>query len=501
MRLDQARRAVEALEQELAVEHYLGLAGLKEDVDTGALYAKHPGLFEAGTVQAALEAARATPGDNAPRFLAEHLAHGYLEQRVQPLSDRIDSREASLKVPVMGEQVPYRMLAVRIANEGHRERRRDLSLVRDRATEQHLNPLHEERLRAMHAHVRDLGFADYAAFCGQLKGVDFAKLREDLDTLVRRTDTLYRWHMEGLLGRGASVMLAFAEKHDLAYTLRAPWFDDQFPKGASLQEFERVAKAMGLSLRAPNLTLDIEERPAKSPRAFVVAVQVPEDVRLVVQPKGGHDDYRSLFHEAGHALHFGLASPGLPMEHRYLGDNSVTEAFAFLLEHILAEEAWAAPRMSPMLLERYLWQQRVLHLFMVRRYAAKLRYELDLHTKGLEGGADLYKRTLDRVLVFANPREHWLTDLDDAFYAANYLRAWALESILRGQLKERFGARWWEERAAGDFLRALWSKGQAWTAEGLCRELGTAFTLQPLQEELIGALKVEPKDYQDLPRF
>lgn len=501
MRLEEAREHVEALEQALAEEHYLQLAGLKQDVDTGPIYAQHEGLFERDMVLLALQAARRPGSGNRERFLAEHLAHGHLDARVQPLTDKADTLEASLKVPVQGEQVPFRLLSVRIANEAHRERRRDLSVVRDKALDQHLNPVLAERLERMHALARELGFRDYAVLCAELKGTDLAAMREQLDRLVRRTDTLYRWHMEGLLGRGASVMLAMAEKHDVAHALRAPWFDDQFPAGKSVEEFERVAQAMGLTLRLPNVLLDLEERPAKSPRALVVAVRVPEDVRLVVQPKGGQDDYRSLFHEAGHALHFGLAEPGLPVEYRYLGDNSVTEAFAFLLEHILSEEAWAKGRVAPHLLERYLWQQRVLRLFMVRRYAAKLRYELELHTKGLDGAAEAYKKHLDRVLVFANPREHYLTDVDDAFYAANYLRAWALEAVLRAHLKERFGEVWWERREAGDWLRALWARGQAWTAEELCGEVGAKLGFEPLQRELVEGLRQEARDYRSLPKF
>ncbi|HEV8359810.1 MAG TPA: hypothetical protein VGR28_05065 [Candidatus Thermoplasmatota archaeon] len=501
MRLEEARREVEALEQELAVERYENLAGLKAEADTGPIYAKHAALFEPATVRAALDAARGSAA-NEPRFLAEYLCHGSIEARVQPLSDRADTLEASLEVPLQGERVPYRALAVRVANEGHRERRRDLALVQARATEQHLNPVLRERLVMVHDLARDLGFRDYADLCGTLKGIDLAALRDQLDTLVRRTDTLYRWHMEGLLGRGASIMLAMAERHDVAHTLRAPWFDDQFPAGQSVEAFEGALAGAGLSLTAQrNILLDTEERPAKSSRAFVVAVRVPEDVRLVVRPKGGQDDYRSLFHEAGHALHFGLASPGLSVEARYLGDNSVTEGYAFVLEHILAEEAWAKPRIAPHLLERYLWQQRVLRLFMVRRYAAKLRYELELHTKGLEGAADLYKRHLDRVLVFSNPREHYLVDVDDGFYAASYLRAWAFESIVRAQLKQRFGEAWWQQRGAGDLLRSLWAQGQALTPEQVCAQLGASFGLGPLQEELIASLKTEARDYQDLPRF
>ncbi|MCA1813194.1 MAG: hypothetical protein LC624_04490 [Halobacteriales archaeon] len=502
MRLEQVRRDLEALERSLAEEHYQNLAGLKPTMDTGPIYARHAGMFERGVLDEALQAARAPDAGNRHRFLADYLAQSYLEARVQPLSDEAESLEASLKVPTHDGEVPYRLMAVRVANEPHRDARKALSAARDRVLEERINPVLRARLERMHSLARDLGFRDYAELCARLKGHDYAALRDQLDPLLTRTNTLYRWHMEGLLGRGAGVILAAAEKHDVAHAIRAPWFDDQFPRGTSLAELDRVLQGMGLHIRdMPNLTLDIEERPAKSPRAFVVAVRVPEDVRLVVQPKGGYDDYRSLFHEAGHALHFGLAKPGLDVEYRYLGDNAVTEGFAFVLEHILVQEAWAKGRVEPHLVERYVWQQRVLRLFMVRRYAAKLRYELELHTKGPEGMEREYSRTLTRALVFQNPGANYLSDVDDAFYCANYLRAWALDAVLRRQLAERFGATWWEERGAGDWLRGLWAEGQRWTAEQLAEQAGTKLTFAPLQEELIEGLREEPKDFQSMPKF
>ncbi|HWQ28343.1 MAG TPA: hypothetical protein VNN12_04915, partial [Dehalococcoidia bacterium] len=59
----------------------------------------------------------------------------------------------------------------------------------------------------------------------------------------------------------------------------------------------------------PNIHRDTEPRPRKSPRAFCSAIRVPDEVILVINPHGGHDDYRALFHEAGHAEHFGLTDP------------------------------------------------------------------------------------------------------------------------------------------------------------------------------------------------
>ena len=47
--------------------------------------------------------------------------------------------------------------------------------------------------------------------------------------------------------------------------------------------------------------MDLEARPFKSPRPFCASISVPDEIKLVVNPHGGQQDYRALFHEAGHA--------------------------------------------------------------------------------------------------------------------------------------------------------------------------------------------------------
>ena len=46
------------------------------------------------------------------------------------------------------------------------------------------------------------------------------------------------------------------------------------------------------------------------------------------------------------------------------------------------------------------------------------------------------------------PETTWLSDVDPFFYCAAYLRAWALETHLRRELRERFGELWFEEPRA-----------------------------------------------------
>jgi hypothetical protein len=61
--------------------------------------------------------------------------------------------------------------------------------------------------------------------------------------------------------------------------------------------------------------------------------------------------------------------------------------------------------------------------------------------------------------------------VDGGYYAANYLRAWAFETHLRGVLAERFGPHWFAVPEAGDLLRALWREGQRLDADDLLAEV------------------------------
>src|SRR5205085_9560255 len=58
---------------------------------------------------------------------------------------------------------------------------------------------------------------------------------------------------------------------------------------------------------------------------------------LVMRPHGGQTDWNTFLHELGHALHFAYMRPDLPYEYRWLGDNSVTEGYAMLFDHLMQD--------------------------------------------------------------------------------------------------------------------------------------------------------------------
>src|SRR4029453_11078576 len=92
------------------------------------------------------------------------------------------------------------------------------------------------------------------------------------------------------------------------------------------------------------------------------------------------DDWRALFHEAGHTEHFAHTSRELPMEDKCLGDNAVTEGWAMLRQNLTDKPAWLRRRLDMPRPDEYAIEGATGLLYFVRRYAAKLLYELEFHS-------------------------------------------------------------------------------------------------------------------------
>jgi hypothetical protein len=201
-------------------------------------------------------------------------------------------------------------------------------------------------------------------------------------------------------------------------------------------------------------------------------------VMLVIQPIGGRDDWEALFHEAGHTEHFAHTSPDLPMEARRLGDMAVTEGWAALFEHLVSEPAWLNRRLDVPRVDKLANEGAANLLYFVRRYSAKLLYEIEFFQ------ADdpitmkpRYVELLSDALKLPVQPESYLSDIDGSFYVTGYLRSWAFEAQLRDFLRSELGNEWFARREAGELLRELWSLGQGPKADDLLRDV-TGATLE-----------------------
>jgi len=461
--LDRFRDAADSFIRDLAEEYYLHFAGLKETLDVEEVYERYEELTR-------LETAQSLKG--APTELWRFACEGYLGNLTREHQARVAKEEAELEATVDGQTVPYRMLRVAMSNEPDRDTRQRLEEARVRLLDEHLNPVYLDATRIDREAVLKLEAPNYYEL---YKGFGFRldELADECRDLLDETETLWEREGDKLFRARLGIGLDEARPWDVVRLFRAPELDKLYPNDEMVPALEHTLTDLGIDLRSQeNVHLDLDARPSKSPRAFCAPIEVPGKVMLVIQPIGGKDDWEALFHEAGHTEHYANTDADLLMEARRLGDMAVTEGWAMLMQHLVTEPAWLNRRLNVPRVEELARDGAISLLYFVRRYSAKLLYELEFfQAEEPTAMRSRYAEILGDALKLPVNPESYLDDIDGSFYVTGYLRSWAFEAQLRDFLRSELGNDWFAKRDAGDLLRELWSLGQGPTADELLQDV------------------------------
>jgi oligoendopeptidase F len=469
--LDTYRDRIDRFIAELDEEYYLHYAGHKDTLDLKLLYDRYPDLSSLEQAQALGQAA---DGDKGVSELWRFASENYLAELTREQSEKTAALEAELETTVDGETIGYRMIRPTMANADDRSKRERLEAARNRLTEEHINPILTEAVETVNDALPKLGSETYRDLYLRF-GFKLDELADQCRAVLESTERLYEETADQLFRRRAGVGLSDAKRWDVARVFRAPGWDEAFPAAKMLPALEVTLADLGIDLRSQeNVELDIEQRPKKSPRAFCAPIEVPGRVVLVIQPMGGADDWRALFHEAGHTEHYAHVSADLPVEAKRLGDVSVTEAWATLMENFLLEPGWLSRRLDFPKPADFAAEAAAGSLYLLRRYCAKLMYEIEFHgARELDAAAtsSRYVELLGDALKIEPSPTDYLGDIDSSFYVTGYLRSWALQAQLREHFRERYGSSWFADRKAGGTLRELWSEGHRLNADELLADV------------------------------
>jgi hypothetical protein len=470
--LDSYRVEADRFIAELDEEYYLHYAGLKDKLELEEIYGRHARLTELDEVQAI---GAAVDGDRLVRELWHFGCEGYLGNLTREHAEKLAALEAELEVTVDGEQIPFRMLRPTMANEPDRGRRERLDAAMWEATEEHLNPVYVDAVDVVLQALPNLEVKTYTELYERF-GFKLKELAAQCEDFISATEQLYEDSLDRATRQLLGLSLDDTQRWDVHRLIRSPQWDEGFPAQQMVPALKATLSDLGIDLDSQrNVHLDIEQRPQKSPRAFCSPIEVPGKVMLVIQPIGGADDWRAFFHEAGHTEHYANTSPDLEMEEKRLGDVAVTEGWAMLMQHLTDEPAWLTRKLDFAKPKEYAAEGMMWLLFFVRRYCAKLLYELEFHSADdISGMPSRYVELLGAGTKIEPSPADYLADMDSGFYVSSYLRSWALESQLRDSLREQFGNDWFAKRDAGSMLQELWSLGQKPTADELLKEVSGA---------------------------
>jgi len=489
-------QGVEVFQAELGEEQYRTLAGLSDVSTQAAVYDRHADLFTSEAVDTLRHSVDAG-GDEADRdrALLAFAGDGYLRRAAGDLTDRIITEENRAVIHWRGDEIRYRDARDRISSIGERGERNGLFDQWLRAVEA-INPLRVERLEAMQAGAVALGFDDRVEMVRSTRGWNPDELAAVTRGALNASETGYYAAMRRLLAR-AGIEQGDGSLADAWFGLRGTGWDAWFEPRRFLRIMEGAVVGLGMDVgKRAGVTVDLEPRPNKAQGAFIVPVRIPGDVRLILNPRSGWEDMTAALHATGHLENYVHVPAGTPPSLGLLGDSSVSQGYAFLMEGLLGDPEWLEESvgMGESAQVAFVDFFALAMLYRLRFRGGQLIYELGLHRGGEHAiHRALYAGTLGLLTGVRWPEEMYLASDNDVSHSGTALRATMLAGILDQELRRRQAGGWWRSSDAGALLRDLFERGSAWNAEQVVAHLGYDAldwrpVLRKIRTQLIGEM-------------
>lgn len=477
-------------------ETYLFDSGKKNQLETRFYAADYSDLFSA-TVRNELQkeltetAAFRETERAAIQLLIANATHENLLATGWELTEEIQAYESQASPIWEGKRIEFQTARQLLNREPDARRRHDLA-ARCRETVKGAQDLRAERWEKLHDAAKGMGETSYLALYQKLRDVDYEALAKQAQQILAQTENKYVSVFAPLLAREAGVTLDEAVSADLGYWQQFHRFDKHFPAWQLKHVYRETYAGLGiLTYQQPNITLDDQPRANKTPKVRHFPIRVPEDIKVLFTTADGVRTFTAFLQETNHAQQEAWMSRTLHPEFRYCGDAARSKGFALLFSQLPQDARWLADLLTFYESHELRHLLAVQKLMRIRRAAAKLNYEVELHAGqlGSTAGTRFSELLMDAVRVRYDESEH-LREVEDGFAVADDLRAWAFEAQLREHLKTKYGSRWWTSRKAGDFLIDLWNTGGRYKLEEMAKmiDLGE-LSFDWLAEECLADLR------------
>src|SRR5438270_8887044 len=401
--------------------------GEKEVSERAEIVRRYSDLFTREQLEALREAEdKATADVDRERLyrLRKTCEAGLIAAALAEREDALENAVLAARVEFGGEELPLRSAQARLAVlQDYGDRDQLGNLAADVSA-----TFNDRRLEVVQAgeelEAEISGMDDPIARADEEKRISLRELEGALARASGAAEEVYsrlreRW-FERLLGPEREPV---PSSFQVAYLRRLSPLESIYTKERAVPICMDTLARLGFDLEAePNIKLDLDDRPQKSPRACVIPSDPPKIVHLITRAQGGLHDYQAFLHEAGHALHYAGCDPALPYTFRKLSrDHALTEIYSYILEAITREPRWHAEHFG-LSDEQALENSEAtifLEALLFQRYVAKLRFELRFWARFADDGGtpDGYEEQLSSATGVRYRSDGYLADMDAGFYS------------------------------------------------------------------------------------
>ncbi|MCI4347945.1 MAG: M3 family metallopeptidase [Thermoplasmata archaeon] len=315
-------------------------------------------------------------------------------------------------------------------------------------------------VQARNTRAQALGYRSFMDFRLQAEGLTLQQLEGFIDRIIPAARSSLRRFRDQFQQRSRDSGF-YPWDTDRAAEGRNPLPEAAFAGSSMVRDSLRTIRAWGF--RGPGRPFTIVQRSIPV-GGITLAVQLPTDTRVAVNPKGGWLHYSILLHEFGHAVQSQYTRGST---HVLRGPENIPgyagfhEGIGGLFEKIPTTEAWlrARPRVDPALVLQFRDNMKDEELRGGAVTANWVRKEIQLYKRPTANLSPDFER-FDRATYgfdvhpassFADP--FWV---DAAFYSKSYLIASILGAQLRQAIREQVPGPFWPNRGVIPWLGRNW---------------------------------------------
>jgi peptidyl-dipeptidase A len=374
------------------------------------------------------------------------------DEGVYSLRNAINDRIVGFRPEVGGEPISFAERSRILTKEADRDLRREAYLA--------MRPLDDairgdlfELMRRRNAGATALGASDFASFSLRQSSID----RGDLLSLFDQIEDATRDDHRDLCERAAADLgVERLEPWDVRFAIeRAVALpDEHFPKEGILPKVESLFASVGIDLASLGIEFVVRDIPFGG---LCFGIRIPDDVRILANPRDGHRDYEVLFHEYGHAVHEKLIDQPSPVLREGV-EGCFHEAMAEVVGFVASDTEWLLEEtgVPAAEVEAYAARKKNAVLMRLRSLAALSVFEFGLYEDLGRDADDLWRRVQKRYVGVEDPDETVWASVSllttHPVYFQNYVLAQAIAAQITQSIRTRFG-RFLGAREAADFLR------------------------------------------------
>lgn len=329
----------------------------------------------------------------------------------------------------------------------------------------------------------------FADFMLTRKGIDSReRLMSWFEEIGRETDAAYRQLLEQIKSK---LKVEKVEPWDLSYyfsTLTGDFEEKVFVPEEAWSKIERAAAPLGYDFKQSPVDVKIAELTFGG---GTYPILYGREVRILINKYKGLRFVDTLFHEAGHALHYSFNNePSFILQTNYAEplDEGLGQVMSLMLyrPEVAGEIFGLTPQQVHAINERY----RLQSLYDLRETIADSMFEFEVYGNPDQDLNKLYNRIYSLYLGVDVPETAPPVWAFNPFYASGpiYLQSYVLAEMVGRQIHHaadrKFGKRW--NKKTGDYMREkFFSRGGRFTLDEIIREgTGEALTARYLIESL-----------------